>query len=73
MLINFLATVLLVGSNYCMQRLCAPSLSEVDASDRKLQWLDIGTPSARNLHSVSSPKRLLWYLLAFSSTPLHLM
>lgn len=73
MLINFLATVLLAGSNYCMQRLCAPSRSEVDASHRKLQWLDIGTPSARNFHSVSSTKRLLWYLLAFSSIPLHLM
>lgn len=71
--INVLSTVLLSGSNYCMQCLSAPSREDVNAAHAKGQWLDIGIPSVHNLRSISTKKVGLWWCLGLSSVPLHLM
>ena len=74
-LINVLSTVLLSGSNYCMQALSAPTRREIDAAhgSAKGTWLDIGVPGIRNLAHISRRRLLLWCLLAISSLPLHLL
>ena len=71
--INILSTLLLGGSNYCMQCLTAPTRSEVDRAHSKGKFLDIGVPSIRNLRSIAISKSLLWLTLGLSSVPLHLM
>jgi hypothetical protein len=71
-LINILSTVLLSGSNYCMQCLSAPTRKEIDEAHAKGVWLDIGIPSMRNLNMIKTQRVVLWFLLAFSSLPLHL-
>ncbi len=73
LVINILSTVLLSGSNYCMQCLSAPTREEVNKAHKKGKWLDIGVYSARNLSSISRKKKWLWWLLGWSSVPLHLM
>lgn len=72
-LINDLSTILLSASNYCMQCLSAPNRREVDKAHAKRNWLDIGTPSVRNLGSIAPVRVLLWLLLVVSSLPLHLL
>lgn len=72
-LINVLSTVLLSGSNYCMQCLSAPTRHEVDEAHAVNKWLDIGIPSLRNLKHVSRQNLVLWLLLALTSLPLHLL
>ena len=71
--INALSTTLLAASNYCMQCLSAPTREEVDKAHRKGKFLDIGVPSVRNLFHISRLRRLLWWLLAISGIPLHLL
>jgi hypothetical protein len=71
--INALSTVLLCGSNYCMQCLSAPTREEIDRAHVQRKWLDIGVYSLRNLSVISRKKRWLWWLLGLSSVPLHLM
>ncbi|RVX74197.1 hypothetical protein B0A52_02029 [Exophiala mesophila] len=71
--LNFVATVLLASSNYCMQLLSSPTRSEVDRAHSKQKWLDIGIPSLRNLTSLSKKKVTLWWILGLSSVPLHLV
>ncbi|KAK2772259.1 hypothetical protein CKAH01_13962 [Colletotrichum kahawae] len=72
-IINIISTILLAGSNYCMQCLIAPTRSEIDKAHARHKWLDVGIPSARNLSCVTTKRRLLWFLLSLSSFPLHLM
>ncbi|KIW60409.1 hypothetical protein PV05_00625 [Exophiala xenobiotica] len=71
--LNMVATILLASSNYCMQLLTSPSRSELDRAHAKRKWLDIGIPSIRNLGSLSKKKVALWWMLAISSVPLHLI
>ncbi|KAL2430720.1 hypothetical protein ABEF95_013198 [Exophiala dermatitidis] len=71
--INALSTLLLGGSNYCMQCLSSPTRKDVDTAHAKGKWLDIGVPSIRNLLSIPTYKLVLWLVLGFSSVPLHLM
>ena len=71
--INVLSTLLLGASNYSMQCLSAPTRSEVDKAHSQGIWLDIGVPSVRNLRRLSTPRIVLWWLLAISSLPLHLL
>lgn len=73
LLINVLSTVLLAGSNFCMQILSAPTRREVDKAHARGKWLDIGVPSVRNWTSVSWTSRTLWLLLGVSSIPLHFL
>ena len=71
--INVLSTVLLSASNYCMQILTAPTRAEVSRAHASGKWLDIGVPSVRNLRWISKRRVWIWYCLAFSSLPLHLL
>lgn len=72
-LINVLSTILLIGSNYCMQCLSAPTRREVNDEHAVGNWLDIGVPSFRNLSRISRSRLALWLLLGLSSLPLHLL
>lgn len=71
--INILSTILLSGSNYCMQCLSAPTRTDIDRAHAKRLWLDIGVPSIRNLRHISRRRFWLWLLLGLSSVPLHLL
>lgn len=73
LIINILSTLLLGASNYSMQCLSSPTRSEIDKAHRQKLWLDIGVPSVRNLRRISASRIALWWLLAASSIPLHLL
>ena len=73
--INAMSTIILSSSNYVQQVLCAPTREEVDAAHegrRRSRWADIGVPSMLNICLLDRRRVLLWYLLMFSSLPLHL-
>lgn len=72
-LINVMSTILLSGSNYCMQCMSAPTRREIDKVHAARRWLDVGIPSFRNLRYISRRRLLLWLLLGGSSVPLHLL
>ena len=70
LLLNILATILLGASNHAMQRLCAPSRSDVDLRHRAHRHATIGSTDVRNLVG----RRLwLYVLLSASSLPIHLL
>jgi len=71
--INVLSTILLSASNYGMQCLSGPTREEVDKAHAQRYWLDIGVLSFRNLMRIAVRRRFLWFLLAMSSVPLHLL
>jgi hypothetical protein len=71
--INVLSTLLLSGSNYCMQCLSAPTRREINNAHKRGITLDIGIPSLRNLGALDPWKFLMWILLGISSLPLHLL
>ena len=73
LVINVLSTLLLGASNYSMQCLSSPTRREIDKAHGKGVWLDIGVPSIRNLRHLSTARVTLWWLLAISSIPLHLL
>jgi hypothetical protein len=73
LIINLLGSVLLGASNYCMQRLVAPSRRELDAAHARKKLMDIGAPSVRNLFLIGKGRVALWTLLGLSSLPLHLL
>lgn len=73
LLINVLSTAILAASNYTMQTLVAPSREEVDEEHKKGRWLDIGTPSTRNLFVVARHRVWLWVVLLTTATPFHLL
>jgi hypothetical protein len=72
-LINIMSTVLLTSSNYAMQILCAPTRDEIDVAHKKDRWLEIGLMSFRNLSHINTRRALIWWSLAISSAPLHLL
>ena len=72
LIINLLSTLLLSASNYSMQCLASPTREEVDNAHSRKLWLDIGIPSVKNLNYIARPRIVLWWLLFFSSVPLHL-
>ncbi|KAI7216629.1 hypothetical protein KC333_g4725 [Hortaea werneckii] len=72
-LINGLSSVLLSASNYTMQCLCSPTRKEIDVAHARGDWLDIGVPSVRNIWRMNWRRTLLWWLLALSSIPIHLL
>ena len=71
--INLLSTALLGASNYTMQCLASPTRDEIDKAHARHEWLDIGVPSLRNLRRISWDRIGLWWFLALSSIPLHLL
>ena len=73
LVINLLSSLLLGASNYCMQRLVAPTRQEIDDAHAQKRWLDIGIPSIRNVSSINARRVVIWTLLALSSVPLHFL
>ena len=73
LIINVLSTLLLSGSNYCMQCLSAPTRREINNAHKRGITLDIGIPSLRNLAALDPWKDFMWILLGMSSLPLHLL
>ena len=73
LIINILSTLLLSGSNYCMQCLSAPTRREINNAHEQGITLDIGIPSLRNLGALDRWKVIMWTLLGISSLPLHLL
>ena len=71
--INVLSTLLLGASNYTMQCLSSPTREDINRAHGENVWLNIGTPSIRNLLRISRSRMLLWFLVAISSVPLHLI
>ena len=71
--INILSTLLLGASNYSMQCLSSPTRSEIDKAHSQGVWMDIGVPGLRNLQRLSTTRIVLWWFLAISSIPLHLL
>ncbi|KAF2967316.1 hypothetical protein GQX73_g6232 [Xylaria multiplex] len=55
-----------------MQVLSAPSREEIDRAHARLQSLDIGVPSVKNLWHMSWFKMISWFIFFFSSIPIHL-
>lgn len=72
-IINILSTILLAGSNYCMQILSAPTRKNIDQAHAKGTSLDIAISSIRNIRHIGLRRALIWLLLGASSLPLHLM
>lgn len=62
-----------IASNYSMQCLSSPTRKEIDKAHARRAWLDVGVPSFRNLRRLSTTRIVLWWLLALSSIPLHLL
>ncbi|KAF2850823.1 hypothetical protein T440DRAFT_530336, partial [Plenodomus tracheiphilus IPT5] len=74
LLVNILSTLLLCGSNYCMQVFIAPNRSDLDHAHAKRIWLHIGEiPSLHNLAHIAPKCSQLWVLLMLSSLPIHLL
>ena len=71
--INVLSTLLLAVSNTCAQLLVSPQRADIDAAHSKGKWLDVATPSIRNISRVARWRRICWVLLFASSVPLHLL
>lgn len=58
-LFNLFGIVLIAGANYVFQILSSPTREEVNNTHEKLQWLDIGIPSFRNLKAIRFGRALL--------------
>lgn len=71
--INVLSSILLSASNYTMQCLCSPTRRELDRAHAKGDWMDIGVASVRNIFKIHWQRSALWWLLAVSSVPTHLL
>lgn len=71
--INVFSTLLLGASNYCMQCLSSPTRQDIDKAHARKEWLDIGISSVRNLRRISWKRIVLWWLLAITALPLHLV
>lgn len=56
---NVFGIVLIAGANYVFQILTSPTREEVDNAHEKLQWMDIGIPSFRNLTAIRFGRALL--------------
>ncbi|KAH7122675.1 hypothetical protein B0J11DRAFT_437302 [Dendryphion nanum] len=73
LLINILSTLLLSGSNYCMQVLSAPNRNELIEAHSRKDWLHIGVPNIGNLLRIGKDRSFLWLVLFLTSVPLHLL
>ncbi|KAK5124153.1 hypothetical protein LTR85_001856 [Meristemomyces frigidus] len=56
-----------------MQCLCSPTRQEIDKAHARGDWMDVGVASVRNIFKISWRRSLLWWLLALSSVPIHLL
>jgi hypothetical protein len=72
-LINVCSTLLLSASNYTMQCLISPTRAECDVAHARGDWLEIGIPNVRNLSKISWRRSAVWFFVACSSIPIHLL
>ncbi|KAH8834588.1 hypothetical protein DL96DRAFT_1443593, partial [Flagelloscypha sp. PMI_526] len=70
--INVASSLLLSGSNFCMQCISAPTRRDIDAAHERGRWFDIAVPSVRNIRFLGRKRLLLWLFIGLSSIPLHL-
>ena len=73
LIINILSTALLGATNYSMQCLASPTRADVDKAHARGFSLDFGVPSLGNLRYIGRHRMVLWWLLAVSTVPLHLL
>lgn len=75
LIINVFSSLAIAASSYCAQLLAAPTRAEVARAHEKGDWLEIGTPSFRNLlgRRIDGKRKLIWGVLMLSSIPLHLL
>lgn len=73
LLINVLGIALLGASSFTMQCLSSPTRTELDRAHAKRVSLDIGIASVKNLSYLHWKRGVLWWALAMSSLPLHLL
>jgi hypothetical protein len=73
LLLNGIAAVVFVSSNYAMQGLASPTRAEINSAHSKLQSMDIGRQSLRNLLRVKWSRKLIWLFLEASGIPLHIL
>jgi hypothetical protein len=71
--INAISTGLLAAGNYTMQALISPTRGEINKCHKNNDWVEIGVISFQNLRRISMDRVVLWWLLALSSLPLHLL
>lgn len=72
-LINFLSSMLLAGSNYTIQVMSSPTRQEIDRAHRQGDWLVVGLSSFRNWKWIAKKRAILCFVLGLSSIPLHLL
>ncbi|KAL4899411.1 hypothetical protein BDW74DRAFT_183803 [Aspergillus multicolor] len=72
-LTNALSTGILAAKNHCMQALVVPTRADLDYYHAQGRWLDIGTPSWRNLNAIKKWRRWCWLVLLVITTPFHLL
>lgn len=74
LLINILATIMIASSNYIMQCLCAPTRQELRNAHHSFnRYLRVGISSPVNVAHVSGWRALMWWLMALTSIPVHLL
>ena len=73
LIMNVLSSLVLGTSSYYMQTLTAPTRKDIDRTHARGQWLDVGSPSVRNLIFLGPTKRLHWVLLLVGCIPLHIL
>ena len=71
--LNIISTMVLSASTYAMQGMTAPTRQEVDKAHAKGIWLEIGTHSVKNLFYLKKRNSWIWFLLALTSVPFHLL
>lgn len=73
--LNIAATVLIGTSNYIMQVMAAPDRREINLAHRFAQPIAIGGIRFQDLRSWrgGSRRRAIWWVLAISSLPIHLL
>lgn len=72
-LLNVLATALLMSSNATMQILTAPTREAIDKAHATGRWLDVGVSGTRNFWAAPARKRWMWLVILLSSLPVHLV
>ncbi|KAI0140020.1 hypothetical protein F4776DRAFT_677265 [Hypoxylon sp. NC0597] len=72
-ILSLLSTLIQASSRFFMQILCSPSRQEIDCAHIRLQSLEIGVSSSKNLRFVSYIKTAAWIVLLITSIPIHLL
>ncbi|KAI0110771.1 hypothetical protein GGR51DRAFT_569412 [Nemania sp. FL0031] len=70
--LNILSSLLLGAGNYCMQILVAPNRREINLAHKAGAALEIGVSSIKNLRFIDRKRTMLWGLMGFAATILHL-